>query len=164
MELPIRNIDFIKDKEFVIECHCRINYACDSDWAVKDGYDAYATRWYSSQQPEEFFNVLIDSVNDNRNLAVVCEVENKNVGYLWVRFTDVPDYKYVIAEIEDIFIKDDWRNRGFAMQLIEYAERKCRSSGANILRSGTGITNVASIKLHERFGFKKYRVELEKLL
>lgn len=164
MEFNIRNIDIVKDKDFILDCHCKINFACDSEWAVKIGYEAYAQKWFSTNQPNEFFNALIESMRDSRNIAVVCEIDNEYVGYLWVRFTDVLEYNFTIAEVDDIFIVDKWKKKGFAKQLLEYAEKRCKQSGATVLRSATGINNIASLNLHKKAGFKIYRVEFEKLL
>lgn len=164
MEFNIRNIDIFRDREFILDCHCRINFECDSEWAVLDGYEAYARKWFSTNQPNEFYQVLIVSMTDSRNIAVVCEIDNVYIGYLWVRFTDVGDYNFVIAEIDDIIILDKWKKKGFATQLLTYAENRCEQSGATVLRSATGANNIASINLHKKTGFKSHRLEFEKLL
>ena len=164
MEFKIRNIDIVKDKDFILDCHCKTNFASDSEWAVQMGYEAYARKWFSTNQPNEFFHALIESMADPRNIAVVCETDHEYVGYLWVRFTDVPEYNLTIAEVDDIVIVDKWRKKGFAAQLLEYAEKRCKQAGATVLRSATGINNIASLNLHQKAGFKIYRVEFEKLL
>jgi GNAT superfamily N-acetyltransferase len=164
MEFSIKNIDITKDKDLIQNYHCKVNFACDSDWAIKVGYETYSKKWFLTNQPEEFYNTLIESIRDTRTIAIICEINGEHIGYLWVKFEDVLDYNLTIAEIEDLFIEEKWRGNGFAKKLLNYAESKCKESGANILRSGTGINNIASIKIHEKSGFKKYRVELEKLL
>ena len=41
IELVHRNIDFEKDRDYVLECHCRVNYACDTPWMRKLPYEDY---------------------------------------------------------------------------------------------------------------------------
>ncbi|MDM8129851.1 GNAT family N-acetyltransferase, partial [Paraclostridium benzoelyticum] len=74
------------------------------------------------------------------------------------------DYDISIAEINDILIIDSYKNKGIASFLIKHVEEQCKINGAKVLRSGTGINNLASIKLHEKLDFQTYRVEFEKVL
>lgn len=164
MRYSIRKIDIKKDKEFVLDCHCKTNFNCDSDWAVKVGYENYKNKWFSTKDPDEFLEALIKSFKDERTLGLIVEDEAIKIGYCWVRFYDVSEYDLVIAEIDDILIIDGYQRRGVATFLINYIEEKCKENGACVLRAGTGINNMASIKLHEKAGFKKYRVELEKII
>ena len=32
MKLVHRKIDFACDRDYVLECHCKINYECDCPW------------------------------------------------------------------------------------------------------------------------------------
>jgi len=36
-----RKIDFEKDREYVLERHCRINYECDTPWKRELPYEEY---------------------------------------------------------------------------------------------------------------------------
>lgn len=72
------------------------------------------------------------------------------------------DFRF--AEIEEVYIEEEFRRQGAAARLYEYAEAKARRSGASVIRAGTGVCNTASIKLHEKLGFAPYRYEFEKLL
>ncbi|MGL5559296.1 MAG: GNAT family N-acetyltransferase, partial [Paraclostridium dentum] len=76
----------------------------------------------------------------------------------------IKDYEISIAEINDILIIDSYKNKGIASFLINHVEEQCKTNGAKVLRSGTGINNLASIKLHEKLDFQTYRVEFEKVL
>ena len=46
IELVHRNIDFEKDRDYVLECHCRVNYACDAPWMRKLPYEDYRRQWF----------------------------------------------------------------------------------------------------------------------
>lgn len=42
-----RKIDFEKDREYVLECHCRVNYACETPWMREKSYEDYRGQWFS---------------------------------------------------------------------------------------------------------------------
>ena len=111
MDLHIRDFDIDKDREFVLGCHCRIIFACETEERKKGGYDKYSEKWFSTKQPEEFYNCLSQSKKDNRSIIVICETDNVRIGYMWVSFSDVEGYDLIIAEIEDIYIDDKWRKK-----------------------------------------------------
>jgi GNAT superfamily N-acetyltransferase len=164
MKYAIRDIDIENDKEFILESHCKINFNCDSKWAVEPGYNNYRDKWFSTEDPNKFLKALTKNLKDNRTLGLIVQDGIKKIGYCWVSFYDIKDYDISIAEINDILIIDEYKNKGIATFLIEYIEEKCKLNGAKVLRSGTGINNLASIKLHEKLNFQTYRVEFEKII
>ena len=97
-------------------------------------------------------------------MAEILEDGNVKVGYLWVTFTDVQDYGITIGEIMDIAVASDYQRKGFGTNMLRHIEELAKEQGAALLRSGTGIENLASQKLHESFGFKPYKIHYEKVL
>ena len=164
MDFCIRDIDIGNDMEFVLNCHCKINYACETEERKKEGYNKYAEKWFSTKQPKEFYEHLSRSYKNNRSIIAICEINSKRIGYLWMSFSNIENYNFIIAEIEDIYIEEKWRKRGYGLKLMNYAENKSKESGANVLRSGTGFCNIASKNLHNKAGFAPYRIEYEKKL
>ena len=86
------------------------------------------------------------------------------VGFLWVTFFEITDYSITVAEVNDLEVSPELWRRGIGTQMLERAERVARRHGADLLRSGTGVGNVASQKMHEKYGFAMYYVHYEKLL
>ncbi|MFK7696111.1 hypothetical protein [Paenibacillus sp. HJGM_3] len=41
MELIRRGLSFPEDREVVLDFHCEVNYACDSEWARRTDYAVY---------------------------------------------------------------------------------------------------------------------------
>jgi len=101
---------------------------------------------------------------DERTIAEIWEEDGRIVGYLWVTFSDIPDYDLTIAEVMDIAVADEYRRRGVGRVMLHHAEDIARKHGAALLRSDTGIENVASQKLHEKMGYNPYRIGYEKIL
>ena len=166
MELHHRKIDFISDREYVLERHCKINYECDCPWKRKMPYDEYRTEWFGMRsQTEGFFSSLVDSATDERTIAeIFVNTHGEIVGYLWVTFTEYTESGFCFADVQDIYIEDNFRALGIATKLMAYAETKARENGAKVIRSGTGCENNKSISLHEKLGYYQYRYEFEKIL
>lgn len=166
MNLVHRPIDFIRDKDYILECHCRINYECDCPWQRQISYAEYRSEWFSlSRQIAAFYDYLKESAQDHRTIAEI--IENSDgavVGYLWVPFCEDEESGFSFADVQDIYVDESFRRMGIADALLEYAEQKARLNGAKVIRSGTGCENMRSIRLHEKHGYYQYRLEYEKLL
>lgn len=166
MKLIHRNIDLEKDRDYILERHCRINYACESPWKREMSYPDYRSEWFSlTSQVSGFYGYLERTAQDDRAIAEIIETEDGCiVGYLWTTFCEDEESGFRFAEIQEIYVEEEYRRHGVATQLYEYAEAKARCNDAKVIRSGTGLCNSVSIQLHERFGFAPYRYEFEKLL
>lgn len=166
MKLIYRSIDCDKDREYVLDRHCRINYECETPWARKLSYERYRDDWFSlKNQVNGFYNYLIQSANDVRTIAEIIENEDGNtVGFLWVTFHVDDESGFRFAEIRDIYIEESFRNKGIATKLMLYAENKAKQNGAKVIRSGTGCENIGSINMHKKLGYYQYRYEFEKNL
>ena len=166
MKLIHRSIDFEEDRDYILERHCRINYACESPWKQEVPYPDYRLEWFSlTSQVSGFYGYLKQTAQDDRAIAEIIETEDgRIVGYLWTTFCEDEESGFCFAEIQEIYIEEEFRRHGVATRLYEYAEAKARHNGAKVIRSGTGLCNKASIRLHERLGFAPYRYEFEKLL
>ncbi len=166
MELIHRPIDFIRDRDYVLECHCRINYECDCPWARKVAYEDYRSDWFSMKnQINGFYDYLQETAADPRSIAEIIETaDSQTVGYLWAPFCADEESGFCFTDVQDIYIEANFRKYGIASDLLEYAENHARANGAKVIRSGTGCENIASIELHKKRGFYAYRYEFEKLL
>lgn len=128
-------------------------------------YEAYEKKWLGTSQPESFLADLAKSMEDPRNAALLWEDDaSKTVAYLWMQFTDVPDYDMVIAEVRETAVFEPHRGKGLGTRILQYAEKKAREGGANLLRSDAGVENHASRRVQEKGGLSAYRVQYEKLL
>lgn len=161
-----RKVDFEKDREYILDCHCKVNYECDTPWAREAAYQEYRDQWISwPGQTEGFYNALRQSVEDPRTIVEILETQSgERVGYLWAPLWEDSDSGFACAEVQDIFIEESFRRTGIAGQLYQYVETAARKNGAKVLRAGTGCENAASIAFHKKLGFYTYRYEFEKEL
>ena len=158
-------IDLKQDQDYILERHCRINYACDCPWARKISYEEYRANWFANNdQIEGFLSALRNSMEDNRTIAEIIKTEQgETVGFIWAPFYG-SDPSFIWAEVQDIYVEESWRGCGVAAYLMEYAEKMALANGAKVIRSGTGCENIASQKLHQKLGYYQYRMEYEKAL
>jgi GNAT superfamily N-acetyltransferase len=163
--MNIRPIDIQKDRQKLLEFHCVTNYE-SSDPALRKAYtsEQYREIWIRSHGPEEFLSALAKSMKDSRTIVEFWENGGSIIAYVWVTFTDWPEYNATGAEISDILVVPEFQRRGIATQVIKHVEELACKRGATLLRSGTGSENVASQELHAKLGFQTYRVEFEKEL
>jgi len=159
-----RTIDVRKDRKTLLEFHCRINYESETPYARNIPYEQYRKKWLSTSQPNAFLSHLAETMKGERTMAEILEYNGSAVGYLWVTFTDIHDYHITIAEVMDITVAPDYQRRGIGTKILKHIEEKARECGAHLLRSDTGIDNIASQKLHQKFGFKPYRIHYEKII
>jgi GNAT superfamily N-acetyltransferase len=163
-----RKVDIKADRDTLLELHCRINYESATPLVRGEPYDQYREKWLgtSPSQPEVFLKDLAESLADERTIAEIWEDGDAVVGYLWVKFSDLRwgDEDLTIAEVYDLAVTDDYQRRGTGRKLLAHAEQLARERGADILRSGTGIENNISQKLHTSSAFKTYYIQYEKLL
>jgi GNAT superfamily N-acetyltransferase len=165
MEFNIRPIDPVKDRQTLLDFHCVTNYASGSPALRKVyNFDLFREIWLNSRGPEEYLSALANSMKDKRTIAEIWESGGSTVAYVWARFIDWPEYDTTAAEIDDIMVVPGFQRRGIAVQVIRYVEKLARERGATLLRSGTGIENVASQGLHTKSGFYTRRLEFEKEL
>ena len=61
-------------------------------------------------------------------------------------------------------MSESHRRQGIGTEILEHVEALARERGADLLRSDTGIENLASDRLHTKAGFKPIRTEYEKVL
>jgi SAM-dependent methyltransferase/GNAT superfamily N-acetyltransferase len=158
-------IDLETDRDYILECHCRTNYECDTPWARKLPYDEYRANWFANaDQLNGFLSALLESMKDERSIAEIIKTgSGETVAYFWVPFHG-EDASFIWADAQDLYVEEAFRRTGVAAYLMDYAERSAKRSGAKVIRSGTGIENIASQGLHQKRGYYQYRVEYEKVL
>ena len=166
MNMTARPIDPAADRDYVLECHCKINYACDSPWARELPYEQYRANWFAMpMQQAGFWQHLTSSMEDPRGIAeIMMDDDGTIAGYLWAPFSEDAEAGFAWMDVQDIYIEEPFRGQGLASQLMARAEEKARACGAKVIRSGTGCENGASMAMHKKLGYYTYRYEYEKLL
>ena len=164
--MTYRPIDPAADREYILERHCRVNYACDSPWARKIPYEQYRANWFAMpSQIAGFWQALTESMQDPRGIAeLLIDDSGAIAGYFWAPFYEDREAGFAWLDGQDMYIEEAYRRQGLAAQWLARAEAHARKHGAKVFRSGTGCENTASQALHQHLGFYQYRCEYEKVL
>jgi putative acetyltransferase len=59
------------------------------------------------------------------------------------------------AEIKRMYVRPQWRGRGFAKRMVEHLVAHARQQKVRIVRLETGIYQTEAIGLYERMGFQR---------
>lgn len=84
---------------------------------------------------------------------ILCLIDNKIVGFMnfWITFDS--------ATINQIATKKEYRNKGIATNLLEYAETLLKKENVEFFTLEVRESNVAAINLYLKFGFIKISVK-----
>ena len=147
--------------EYAVECHCRVCHASNNFRpGGRPSYEEFRRQFRERGVWEESRMHLLRSLQDARTLLDVADTRaGERVGFYWVVFSDW--YEHHWAEINDIYVEERFRRRGAATEMLSHIEAEVRRLGAEVLNSGTGVDNVASQRMHERYGFTPRRYEYQ---
>ena len=159
-----RDLDVATDRGTLLEFHATTNYESGTPWLRLIPFEQFRRWWLGSSQVAAYLADLTESLKDRRTIAEIWEDDGSVVAYVWARFTDIPVYGLTVAQVEDVAVVPEYRRRGIATLLMAHVEQLAVERGANLLRSGTGIENVASQELHRSLGFHTIRLDYEKIL
>lgn len=137
-----RHVDVERDKAILLEFHTQVNFAVADEWIRSSStYEQFRDRWLATSQPEEFLTSLVESLSDNRTIAELWEIKGEPAGYIWVRFTDIPEYEFTSAEIDDLAVSPQFQRQGLGSRMMSFAEEAVRTDGANALTVQTSWEN-----------------------
>ncbi|PZT48142.1 GNAT family N-acetyltransferase [Helicobacter valdiviensis] len=103
---------------------------------------------------QEFLELL-----ESKKSAIFLKYINENaVGFAYVNLRN--DYvegssSSPVGYLEGIFVKEEFRKRGFAKELLESCEKWAKEQGVKEFASDCEITNQKSLSFHKALGFKE---------
>lgn len=103
---------------------------------------------------QEFLEIL-----NSKNSAIFLKYIDENiVGFAYVNLRN--DYvegslRSPVGYLEGIFIKENFRKRGFAKELLEFCEKWAKEQGANEFASDCELDNQKSFSFHRALGFSE---------
>ena len=166
MDIAFRDVRPEDERETILEFHCFNNYQSETPFSRSISYEEYRKNWLESPQPEEVIQLIEKDLTDSRNMVQFVLVDDRVVGFLWVRFEDCDmktfDTYITQALVYGIGVLPDYHKRGIGTKILSYIEKEARERGATLIRSEAGIENLASQKLHEKCGFYVYPISYEK--
>lgn len=92
----------------------------------------------------------------------VAEEANRIVGYVWFCIKNSATGPHGV--INHTFVRPDCRGRGISLKLMKVAEAWFRSKGINRIELQVSNSNLPSLRMCRKLGYKETRVVLEKSL
>ena len=129
--------EFIEHEEKLVNTE----YMTSLDWALSNaGYENYKR------------NI------ENDFLFVVC-IEDKIIGYMtcWINKKQEWD-KHKTVEIGNLYIQEEYRNKGIGTKLIEKAKNICKQNNIKFLEVKVLYDNELAKKFYEKNNLKKYMI------
>ncbi len=125
----------------------------------KDSYiyhQRFDKEHFAYEPSKNFFKKLIYS---KKGIVLVAESDGKIIGFVHAIIN-----KYKIGCIADLFIKKNFRKKGFGIKLFNELIKIFRSKKVKEIESSIWHTNEASLKLHKKLGFKPTNLWMSKKL
>lgn len=119
----------------------------------------YNLEWTYSEKGQAYFKKRIEN---DLSIVLVAEAETKIVGYLLI-FIDSHSIRKInpIAEIENMFVSDEYRDHGVGTELIKEAIKQVGEKGAKRLEVEVETQNSGAINFYKSNGFEDFEVTLQ---
>lgn len=116
--------------------------------------------WTFSEEGTQYFK---DKILQKNNCSLVAVEKDKVVGYLVGGVTKGETYRNLpkMAELEDTFVLEEYRNLGIGTKLYEEFVKWCKSNGVKIITVQATAENNKAINFYRKNGFKDYTLVLE---
>lgn len=96
--------------------------------------------------------------------VVLVKVADKAVGFALVRVVPSVLYSTPHAELTELYVMEEYRQRGIASELIAFAEQIAFQKGARSILVQTGDDNLPALALYKKLGYEEYDLTLKKKL
>ena len=96
--------------------------------------------------------------------VILAKVADEVVGFALVRVVPSVLYATPHAELTELYVMDEYRQRGIASELIAFAEQVAAQKGARSILVQTGDDNVPALTLYKKHGYEEYDLTLKKKL
>ena len=119
----------------------------------------YNLEWTYSEKGQAYFKKRLEN---DLSIVLVAEAETKIVGYLLI-FIDSHSIRKInpIAEIENMFVSDEYRDHGVGTELIKEAIKQVGEKGAKRLEVEVEAQNSGAINFYKSNGFENFEVTLQ---
>ena len=127
---------------------------------VNDSYvlAELAINIFENNTVEELKNEFEEVLKNEKNIFFIKLLDNNPIGFAQCNIR----HDYVegtnsspVGYLEGIYIKDEYRNSGFAKELLQECEKWAKEKGCQEFASDCELTNITSLKFHLAVGFEE---------
>lgn len=115
--------------------------------------DFYAEGGYQleRERASNAFDALI--ANPRLGFAWIIESEGCDVGHVVITLRYAMEYGGLIACLDDLYVKQDWRNRGLSGAALREIKHFCEAAGIRAMTVEVGFSNGPAQSVYRRAGF-----------
>lgn len=126
-------------------------------------HEAYDQEWPYAADGEKYFTSRL--AQENGGVVFVAEDEGEVVGYLAAKYR-IYSYRSEnpIAEIENIFVEEDYRGQNVGTLLYEKFKKWCIENNVKRAEVNAAYSNHKAIKFYKTLGFSPASITLEQKL
>ena len=117
-----------------------------------------AVHMWDSHTVDELESGFIDALNNDGAELFIKYLDSKPVGFAqcglrtdYVEGTNTSPVGY----LEGVFVKADYRNKGYAKELLDACEKWAKDKGCTEFASDCELNNSGSLKFHMAMGFEE---------
>jgi ribosomal protein S18 acetylase RimI-like enzyme len=93
------------------------------------------------------------------------ELEGQPIGYLLLTSGFILEFGGRQYILDELYVRPNFRRRGFGTRAIQFAESVCREDGIRVLRLEVDQTSTRTISLYRKVGFRlQHRHTMTRLL
>lgn len=96
--------------------------------------------------------------------VILANASGETVGFALVRVVPSVLYAAPHAELTELYVMEDFRQRRIASDLIAFAEQVAIQKGARSILIQTGDDNLPALALYKKLGYEEYDLTLKKRL
>lgn len=96
--------------------------------------------------------------------VILAKVDDEAVGFALVRVVPSVLYSTPHAELTELYVMEEFRQRGIASGLIAFAEQIAVQKGARSILVQTGDDNLSALALYKKLDYEEYDLSLKKKL
>lgn len=95
-------------------------------------------------------------------VCLLAETDQKIIGFALAKKQEVPPFRKVkVVELEELFVKDQYRNKGVGKMLTDHFLNWAKNFGADKAAVNVYFMNERGIEFYKREGFIPYDMILE---
>lgn len=119
-------------------------------------FDQYRIFYHKTSDIPAAEKFLQERIKNNDSEIFVAKHEDQLVGFvqLYPLFSSTRMKRYWL--LNDLFVNENYRGKGFSKELLEAAKTLCKTSGACGILLETGKNNDIGNKLYPGCGFERY--------
>jgi ribosomal protein S18 acetylase RimI-like enzyme len=105
---------------------------------------------------------ILKTIRSKNGLVLIAEYDKKIAGYLiiFIKKT-IPIFKLEkLAEITDLYIKEEFRGRGISNKLRDEVIKWCKMKNISSITLDMLPNNIHAKMIYEKWGFKDFLVEM----